>query len=57
MAKKIPDEIATELWKAVNRLEVATDLIKSWVGYMDSDLSEAETLLVERSKQFLGEKR
>ena len=57
MAKKIPDEIATELWKAINRLEIATDLLKAWVEYMDSDLSEAETLLVERSKQFLGENK
>mgnify|MGYP003152582915 CR=1 FL=1 len=28
MAKKVPEEIATELWKAVNRLEIATDIIK-----------------------------
>ena len=56
MAKKIPEEIANELWKAINRLEIATDLLKMWVEYMDSDLSEAEKILVMRSKQFLGEK-
>ena len=56
MAKKIPDEIANELWKAINRLETATNLLKMWVGYMDSDLSEAEQILVEKSKKFLGEK-
>ena len=55
MAKKIPKEIANELWKAVNRLEVATDLLKMWVEYMDSDLSEAESILVKRSKVFLGD--
>ena len=56
MAKKIPEEIATELWKAVNRLETATDIIKSWVTYMNSHLSPSEKLLVTRSKEFLGEK-
>ena len=54
--KKVPEEIANELWKAINRLEVATDLLKMWVEYMDSDLSEAEQILVKRSKEFLGEK-
>ena len=56
MAKKVPEEIATELWKAVNRLEIATDIIKSWVTYMNSHLSPSEELLVKRSKEFLGEK-
>tara|TARA_Y100000310_G_C20244865_1_gene606324 strand:- start:69 stop:248 length:180 start_codon:yes stop_codon:yes gene_type:complete len=54
MAKKIPDKIANELWRSINRLEIATDLIKAWVTYMDSDLSEAERILVKRSKEFLG---
>tara|TARA_Y100000310_G_scaffold287934_1_gene313177 strand:+ start:220 stop:387 length:168 start_codon:yes stop_codon:yes gene_type:complete len=54
--KKIPEEIANELWKALNKLEVATEIIKAWVGYMDSDLSEAEVILVKKSKEFLGEK-
>ena len=56
MAKKVPEELANELWKALNRLEYATELIKMWVEYMDSDLSEAEKILVERSKEFLGAK-
>ena len=56
MAKKIPEEIANELWKAVNRLETATDIIKSWVTYMNSHLSPSEKILVKRSKEFLGEK-
>ena len=56
MAKKIPEELTNELWKAINRLEYATELLKMWVEYMDSDLSEAEQILVEKSKKFLGEK-
>jgi hypothetical protein len=56
MAKKIPSDIANELYKAINRLEYATELLKMWVEYMDSDLSEAEKILVNKSKQFLGEK-
>ena len=55
MAKKVPDEIANELYKAINRLEYATELLKMWVEYMDSDLSEAEKVLVNKSKQFLGD--
>ena len=57
MAKKIPEELANELWKAINRLEYATELLKMWVEYMDSDLSEAEQILVNKSKEFLGEKK
>ena len=54
MAKKIPEELTNELWKAINRLEYATELLKMWVEYMDSDLSEAEEVLVNKSKEFLG---
>jgi|TARA_Y100000310_G_C20074493_1_gene530936 hypothetical protein len=54
MATKVPHEITNELYKALNRLEIATDLLKAWVDYMDSDLTEAEKILVERSKEFLG---
>ena len=57
MAKKIPEELANELWKALNRLEYATELLKMWVEYMDSDLSEAEQILVNKSKEFLGERK
>ena len=56
MAQKIPEELTLELWKAINRLEIATDIIKSWVDYMNSHLSPSEEILVERSKEFLGEK-
>ena len=57
MAKKIPKDIANELFKAINRLEYATELLKMWVEYMDSDLSEAEKILVARSKKFLGQNK
>ena len=57
MAKKIPEELTNELWKAINRLEYATELLKMWVEYMDSDLSKAEEILVNKSKEFLGERK
>ena len=57
MARKITDdEISKEIKKAINRLEIATDIIKSWVIYMNSHLSPSEEILVKRSKEFLGEK-
>ena len=60
MAKKIPEEIANELWKAVNRLEIATDIIKAVDGYLDipeDELTEGERCLKKRSKEFLGIKQ
>ena len=59
MAKKVPEEIATELWKAVNRLEIATDIIKALDGYLDipeDELTEGERCLKKRSREFLGGK-
>jgi len=47
-------EISNQLLKALERLEFATELLKMWVEYMDSDLSEAEKILVARSNRFLG---
>ena len=52
---KDTENISKQLIKALNRLEYANELLKMWVEHMDSDLSEAETLLVTRSKQFLGD--
>ena len=46
--------ISNQLLKALERLELATEILKMWVEYMDSDLSEAEKILVARSKKFLG---
>ena len=57
MAKKVPEEIANELWKAVNRLEIATDIIKAVDGYLDipdNELTEGERCLKKRSREFLG---
>ena len=58
MSRKITDdEIGKEIKKALDRLEYATELLKMWVEYMDSDLSEAEQILVNKSKEFLGERK
>ena len=53
---KINDEIAEQLSLALDRLEYAIELIKMWVGYMNSHLSDTEQMLVDKSKEFLGEK-
>ena len=54
MSKK-PDDISRQLLKALDRLEYATELLKMWVGYMNTDLSDTERILVDKSKEFLGE--
>ena len=46
--------LSNQLLKALERLELATEILKMWVEYMDSDLSEAEKILVARSNRFLG---
>ena len=50
-----PDKIAEQLLLALDRLEYATELIKMWVGYMNSHLSDTEEMLVDKCKEFLGE--
>ena len=60
MSKKVPEEIADELWKALNRLEYATEIIKSLDIYLDipeDELTEGERCLKKRSQEFLGEKK
>ena len=58
MSRKITDdEIGKEIKKALDRLEYATELLKMWIEYMDSDLSEAEQILVDKCKEFLGERK
>ena len=52
---KNPDEIIKQLKIALDRLEYATEIIKMWVGYMNSHLSDTEQMLVNKSKEFLGE--
>ena len=54
---KDTENISKQLIKALDRLEYATELLKMWVEYMDSDLSEAEEILVDKSKEFLGVKK
>ena len=49
------NEITNQLLVALDRLEYATELIKMWVGYMNSHLSDTEQMLVDKSKEFLGE--
>ena len=59
MAQKIPDEITNELYKALNRLEIATDIIKSYLEYCDvneKELTESERIYLHRCKEFLGVK-
>ena len=60
MSKKVPEEIADELWKALNRLEYATEIIKSLDIYLDipeDELTEGERCLKKRSQEFLGERK
>ena len=51
-----PDDITKQLLVALDRLEYATELIKMWVGYMNSHLSDTEKMLVDKCREFLGEK-
>ena len=67
--KEMPEEAANELWKVISRnkeleiqfanvcdkLEIGNDLFRAWLGYMNSHLSETEQLLVNKTKEFLGE--
>ena len=57
--EKLPKNIANELYKALNRLEISTDIIKSIVDYYDipeKELTEGGRCLLKRSKEFLGVK-
>tara|TARA_R100000049_G_C1867513_1_gene28542 strand:+ start:185 stop:367 length:183 start_codon:yes stop_codon:yes gene_type:complete len=58
MARKMTDgEIGKEIKKAMDRLEIATDIIKSVDEYLDvpdDELTEGERCLKRRSKEFLG---
>ena len=53
--KKEDKDISDQLITALNRLEYATELIKLWVGYMNTDLTDTEKMLVDKCKAFLGE--
>ena len=50
-----PNDIPKQLLVALDRLEYATELLKMLVGYINSHLSDTEQMLVDKSKEFLGE--
>ena len=55
---KLPKDIANEIRRVCTRLEIANDIIKAIVGYLDipeDELTEGERCLLIRSKEFLGE--
>ena len=58
MSRKITDdEIGKEIKKALDRLEVATDIIKSHVDYSDineEELTESQRIYLHRCKEFIG---
>ena len=57
--EELSKDIGNELRRVCNRLEIANDIIKSIVGYLDlpeDQLTEGERCLLIRSKEFLGEK-
>ena len=60
MSKKITDdEIGKEIKKALDRLEIATDIIKSYVDYCDvneKELTESQRIYLHRCKEFIGVK-
>tara|TARA_R100000656_G_scaffold119400_1_gene93279 strand:+ start:427 stop:612 length:186 start_codon:yes stop_codon:yes gene_type:complete len=56
--EKVSKDIGNELRRVCNRLELANDIIKAIVGYLDvseDELTEGEKYLLRRSKEFLGE--
>ena len=60
MSRKITDEeIGKEIKKALDRLEVATDIIKSHVDYSDineEELTESQIIFLHMCKEFIGVK-
>ena len=60
MSRKITDdEIGKEIKKALDRLEVATDIIKSHVDYSDineEELTESQRIFLHRCKEYIGVK-
>ena len=57
MREMTDKEIGKSIEKALNRLEIATDIIKSVDEYLDvpdEELTEGERCLKRRSKEFLG---
>ena len=60
MSRKITDEeIGKEIKKALDKLEIGTDIIKSYVEYCDvneKELTESERIYLHRCKEFIGVK-
>ena len=60
MSRKITDEeIGKEIKKALDKLEIANDIIKSHVNYCDvteEELTESQRIYLHRCKEFLGVK-
>ena len=57
--EKLSKDIGNELRRVCNRLEIANDIVKSIVNYLDipeEELTEGERCLLNRSKEFLGVK-
>ena len=58
MARKITDEeIGKAIKKALDKLEVGIDIIKSYVEYCDvneKELTESERIYLHRCKEFIG---
>ena len=55
MAKKVPEEIANQLWLLTEKLEIANEIIKAVEGYYDvsdDELTEGERCLKRRAKAF-----
>ena len=60
MSRKITDdEIGKEIKKALDKLEIANDIIKSYVDYCDvneKELTESQRIYLHRCKEFIGVK-
>ena len=57
MREMTDQEIGKAIEKALDRLEIATDIIKAVDEYLDipeDELTEGERCLKKRSKEFLG---
>ena len=58
MSRKITDEeIGKAIKKALDKLEVGIDIIKSYVEYCDvneKELTESERIYLHRCKEFIG---
>ena len=58
MSRKITDdEIGKEIKEALDKLEIANDIIKSHVDYCDineEELTESQRIYLHRCKEFIG---